>query len=86
MTDRFGPPTCTNTTNAGWPLLSLTFHPGLNVHLDKHAFDAELYADELGLSPERTLLASTSINPEDVRSAYSFWFEFLSLALTDIMF
>jgi hypothetical protein len=28
MTDRFGPPTHTNTTNAGWPPLSLTFHPG----------------------------------------------------------
>jgi WD repeat-containing protein 48 len=48
----------------------------LNVHLDEHTFDAELYADELGLSPDRTLLAS--INPEDVQIAYFFWFEFLS--------
>ena len=39
----------------------------LNVHLDEHAFDAELYADELGLPPDRTLPAS--ISPEDVRSA-----------------
>jgi WD repeat-containing protein 48 len=38
----------------------------LNVHLDEHAFDAELYADELGLPPDRTLPAS--ISPEDVRS------------------
>jgi WD repeat-containing protein 48 len=42
----------------------------LNVHLDEHAFDAELYADELGLPPDRTLPAS--ISPEDVRSAYLF--------------
>jgi hypothetical protein len=28
MTERFGPPTRTNTTNTGWPPLSLTFHPG----------------------------------------------------------
>jgi len=39
----------------------------LNVHLDEHAFDAELYADELGCSPERPL--PTGLNPEDVRSA-----------------
>ena len=44
----------------------------LNVHLDEHAFDAELYADELGLPPDRTLPAS--ISPEDVRGAYFFWF------------
>jgi WD repeat-containing protein 48 len=48
----------------------------LNVHLDEHAFDAELYADELGLPPDRTLPANLS--PEDVRGAYFFWFEFLS--------
>jgi WD repeat-containing protein 48 len=48
----------------------------LNVHLDEHAFDAELYADELGLPPDRTLPAS--ISSEDVRGAYFFWFEFLS--------
>jgi WD repeat-containing protein 48 len=48
----------------------------LNVHLDEHAFDAELYADELGLPPDRTLPAS--ISPEDVRGAYLFWLEFLS--------
>jgi len=40
----------------------------LNVHLDEHAFDVELYADELGLPPDRTLPAR--ISPEDVRSAY----------------
>jgi hypothetical protein len=39
----------------------------LNVHLDEHAFDAELYADELGCPPERPLPAGLS--PEDVRSA-----------------
>ena len=44
----------------------------LNVHLDEHAFDAELYADELGLPPDRTLPAS--ISPEDVRGAYFVWF------------
>jgi hypothetical protein len=43
----------------------------LNVHLDEHAFDAELYADELGLLPDRTLPAS--IGPEDVRGAYLSW-------------
>ena len=42
----------------------------LNVHLDEHAFDAELYADELGLPPDRTLPASVS--PDDVRGAYFF--------------
>ena len=40
----------------------------LNVNLDEHAFDAELYADELGLPPERVLPAG--MGPEDVRSAY----------------
>ena len=40
----------------------------LNVHLDDHAFDAELYADELGLPPERVLPAG--IGPEDVRGAF----------------
>jgi len=39
----------------------------LNVHLDDHAFDAELYADELGLPPERVLPAG--IGPDDIRSA-----------------
>ena len=48
----------------------------LNVHLDEHAFDAELYADELGLPPDRTLPAS--ISPEDVRGAYFFKFEISS--------
>ena len=43
----------------------------LNVHLDEHAFDAELYADELGLPPDCTLPAG--ISPEDVRSAYFFF-------------
>ena len=47
----------------------------LNVHLDEHAFDAELYVDKLGLPPDRTLPAS--INPEDVRGACFFWFELL---------
>jgi len=52
----------------------------LNVHLDEHAFDAELYADELGLPPDRVL--PTGIGPEDLRSAYFFstlpifWFGF----------
>jgi WD repeat-containing protein 48 len=51
----------------------------LNVNLDEHAFDAELYADELGLPPERVLPAG--MGPDDVRSAYFFstfyfWFEF----------
>jgi WD repeat-containing protein 48 len=45
----------------------------LNVHLDEHAFDAELYADELGLPPDRTLPAS--ISPEDVRGTYFLWFD-----------
>ena len=45
----------------------------LNVHLDEHAFDAELYADELGLPPDRTLPAS--ISSEDVRGVYFFQFE-----------
>ena len=45
----------------------------LNVHLDEHAFDVELYADELSLPPDRTLPAS--INPEDLRGAYFFRFE-----------
>ena len=49
----------------------------LNVHLDEHAFDAELYADELGLPPDRTLPAS--INPEDVRGVCFFRFELLEL-------
>jgi len=40
----------------------------LNVHLDDHAFDAELYADELGLPPERVLPAG--MGPDDVRSAF----------------
>jgi hypothetical protein len=47
----------------------------LNVRLDEHAFDAELYADELGLPPDRTLPAS--INPEDMRGACFFRFELL---------
>jgi WD repeat-containing protein 48 len=42
----------------------------LNVNLDEHAFDAELYADELGLPPDRVLPAG--IFPEDLRSAYFF--------------
>ena len=47
----------------------------LNEHLDEHAFDAELYADELCLPPDRTLPAS--INPEDVRGACFFRFQLL---------
>ncbi|KAF8493727.1 WD40 repeat-like protein [Russula emetica] len=43
----------------------------LNVHLDEHAFDAELYADELGLPPDRTLPAS--ISPDDVRVNLGKW-------------
>jgi WD repeat-containing protein 48 len=40
----------------------------LNVHLDEHAFDAELYADELGLPPDRVLPAG--MGADDMRSAY----------------
>jgi WD repeat-containing protein 48 len=40
----------------------------LNVHLDEHAFDAELYADELGLPPDRVLPAG--MGPDDMRSTY----------------
>ena len=43
----------------------------LNVHLDEHAFDAELYADELGCSPERPLPAG--MGPEDIRSTFFFF-------------
>ncbi|KAH9987605.1 hypothetical protein BJV74DRAFT_841112 [Russula compacta] len=43
----------------------------LNVHLDEHAFDAELYADELGLPPDRVLPAG--ISPEDVRINLGKW-------------
>jgi WD repeat-containing protein 48 len=42
----------------------------LNVHLDEHAFDAELYADELGFPPEHV---PAGLSPDDVRSALSFW-------------
>ena len=47
----------------------------LNIHLDERAFDAELYADELGLPPDRTLPAS--INREDMRGACFFRFGLL---------
>ena len=47
----------------------------LNVHLDEHAFDAELYADELGLPPDRVL--PVGISPEDVRSALSLLLSFV---------
>ena len=47
----------------------------LNVHLDEHAFDAELYAYELGLPPDRMMPAS--INPEDVRGACFLRFQLL---------
>jgi hypothetical protein len=45
----------------------------LSVHLDEHAFDTELYADELGLGlpPDRMLPAV--IGPDDVRSALFFF-------------
>jgi WD repeat-containing protein 48 len=43
----------------------------LNVHLDEHAFDAELYADELGLPPDRML--PTGIGPDDVRGAFLYF-------------
>ena len=57
----------------------------LNVRLDEHAFDAELYADELGLPPDCTLPAS--INPEDVRGACFFRSELLEFwHQRDIMF
>ena len=36
----------------------------LNVNLDKHAFDTELYADKLGHTPDHPL--PTSIGPEDL--------------------
>jgi WD repeat-containing protein 48 len=41
----------------------------LNVHLDEHAFDAELYADELGFPPEHV---PAGLSPDDVRSALFF--------------
>ena len=40
----------------------------LNVHLDERAFDAELYADELGCTPDRPLPAG--LGPEDVRRKF----------------
>ncbi|KAI0294110.1 hypothetical protein B0F90DRAFT_1758645 [Multifurca ochricompacta] len=43
----------------------------LNVHLDEHAFDAELYGDELGCPPDRALPAS--VVPEDVRINLGKW-------------
>jgi hypothetical protein len=43
----------------------------LSVHLDEHAFDTELYADELGLPPDRMLPAG--IRPDDVQSALFFF-------------
>ncbi|KAI9457236.1 WD40 repeat-like protein [Lactarius psammicola] len=43
----------------------------LNVHLDEHAFDAELYADELGCSPDRPLPAG--VGPEDMRLNLGKW-------------
>ena len=42
----------------------------LNVHLDEHAFDAELYADELGCTPDRPLPAG--VGPEDMRREFVF--------------
>ena len=42
----------------------------LNVHLDEHVFDAELYADELGCTLDRPLPSVAS--PEDMRSAFPF--------------
>ncbi|KAH8995974.1 WD40 repeat-like protein [Lactarius akahatsu] len=43
----------------------------LNVHLDEHAFDAELYADELGCTPDRPLPAG--VGPEDMRINLGKW-------------
>ncbi len=40
----------------------------LNVHLDEHAFDAELYADELGCTPDRPL--PPGVGPEDMRRGF----------------
>jgi WD repeat-containing protein 48 len=40
----------------------------LNVHLDEHAFDAELYADELGCTPEPPL--PPGVGPEDMRRGF----------------
>jgi WD repeat-containing protein 48 len=47
----------------------------LNVHLNEHAFDAELYADELGHTPDRPL--PTGVGPEDVRSRFFLSFPLL---------
>ena len=44
----------------------------LNVNLDEHAFDAELYADELGHTPDRPLPAG--LGPEDLRRGFFFSF------------
>ncbi|KAH9172516.1 hypothetical protein EDB89DRAFT_2229318 [Lactarius sanguifluus] len=43
----------------------------LNVHLDEHAFDAELYADELGCTPDRPL--PVGVGPEDMRINLGKW-------------
>jgi WD repeat-containing protein 48 len=51
----------------------------LNVHLDDHAFDAELYADELGLPPDRVLPAG--MGPDDVRSTCFFSFSFFGFRI-----
>lgn len=42
----------------------------LNVNLDEHAFDAELYADELGCTTDRPLPAG--MGPEDLRREFFF--------------
>ena len=42
----------------------------LNIHLDEHAFDAELYADELGCTSDRPLPAG--VGPEDMRRGFFF--------------
>jgi WD repeat-containing protein 48 len=47
----------------------------LNVHLDEHAFDAELYADELGSPPDHAPPASLA--PDDVRSTFRLYSLFL---------
>ncbi|KAI9438924.1 WD40 repeat-like protein [Lactarius indigo] len=43
----------------------------LNVNIDEHAFDAELYADELGCTPDRPL--PPGVGPEDMRINLGKW-------------
>ncbi|KAH9958413.1 hypothetical protein BC827DRAFT_1219400 [Russula dissimulans] len=45
----------------------------LNVNVDEHAFDAELYGDELGLPSDRVPPAGAGMSPEDVRVNLGKW-------------